>query len=324
MAEMMAEMAGYLTPPGLSLSEPETATASRERRRVTLATKVAVEEVTRMLSTRFDIIEQKLDKVVEDAALLSRVNRLEVLLGASPSVGPSLDVVLSKMLQRAQNDEMKVDGKKQEPEIEMSPEKIVEAPDAHVHELGLQLEDASSRCLMFDLTIEDENFTGPESGTVAQLTGPSGTGNTVEPIAAEKQLCTSDKRASKRVCRLARDLLLASTAEGDVVEPFSWMPKPCFEASSGMDVIAGDEMDDGTGCEIDVNIFWDFVEDYRRLSVIASMDPEARSLRTLRFKEAADKLGIPLESLGECLKQQLAADKIGPKGSEPGHILMVP
>ena len=53
-----------------------------------------------MFETRFDTIEQKLNKVLEDTLLQSRVNRLEVLLTASPVLGASLDGVLSEVLRR--------------------------------------------------------------------------------------------------------------------------------------------------------------------------------------------------------------------------------
>ena len=113
------------TPPGLSATDSETATVSRERRRVALAAKAAVAEISAALLERIssfevkldqvavaqremnigfgETVQLKLDKVVEDAALLSRVNRLEVLLAGSSVVGPSLDVVLSKMLTTQQH-----------------------------------------------------------------------------------------------------------------------------------------------------------------------------------------------------------------------------
>ena len=158
-------MACYSMPPA-----PETATASRERRRVTLAVKVAVEEVTRLISTRFDTIEQKLNKVLENESLLSRINRLEVLLVASPVLGPSVGEVLSELLRRKplQDDEVKDNCTSRERGIETVPEKNIEAAAERAHKLGLQVVEESQARMVhcsFDATVYYE----PDLGLVAVM-----------------------------------------------------------------------------------------------------------------------------------------------------------
>ena len=115
-----------VAPPGLSDSDyPESATASRERRRVSLAARSAVQMLESSLLDRFVCLEKKLDcvlralgqveipcgEVVEEMA--RRIFRLETLEVCSTntcvdsvlnemihqSVIPSVDNVLNKMVQ---------------------------------------------------------------------------------------------------------------------------------------------------------------------------------------------------------------------------------
>ena len=52
-------MPTVVAPPGLSTSDSETATVSRERRRVALAAKCAVEEVSHLMLAKLSAIEDK-------------------------------------------------------------------------------------------------------------------------------------------------------------------------------------------------------------------------------------------------------------------------
>ena len=94
-------------PPGLS--DGETATVSRERRRVALAARAAVEAVSEDLASKFLALESKVnhildllvnEKVHRDEQTQERIHRLETLLVLSPAVGPSVDEVLTQMMER--------------------------------------------------------------------------------------------------------------------------------------------------------------------------------------------------------------------------------
>ena len=90
----------YRTPPGLSWSESESSTASRERRRVALAAKVAVKELSGEMCQQFDALFQKFDRLANmlQDGLGHRVSRLETLMVCSTPLRPSVDEVLSEML----------------------------------------------------------------------------------------------------------------------------------------------------------------------------------------------------------------------------------
>ena len=85
-------------PPGLVSSDVETATASRERRRVSLAAKAAVEEVSKVLENRFISIEKSLELLVAAVpeAFAARLARLETLVVCSPAADDVLEEMLSK------------------------------------------------------------------------------------------------------------------------------------------------------------------------------------------------------------------------------------
>ena len=89
-------------PLGLSSSDCESSTISRERRRVALAAKVAVQELTREFRQYFEIMFDKLECLAGymQENLDSRLSRLETLFVCSPNAGPSVDDVLSEMLSK--------------------------------------------------------------------------------------------------------------------------------------------------------------------------------------------------------------------------------
>ena len=96
-------------PPGLSNSEPESATASRERRRVALAAKVSVDQLAEALAIQLNTIETKLDRALNSHNcnnLEHRVARLEVLSVCSPSA----DEVLDQMFEKRKADQASVGG----------------------------------------------------------------------------------------------------------------------------------------------------------------------------------------------------------------------
>ena len=104
---MMPQRGKCAAPPGLS--DGETATVSRERRRVALAARAAVEAVSEDLTSNFIVLESKVnhildllvnEKVHRDEQTQERIHRLETLLVLSPAVGPSVDEVLTQMMER--------------------------------------------------------------------------------------------------------------------------------------------------------------------------------------------------------------------------------
>jgi hypothetical protein len=164
-----------VAPPGLSDSDyPESATASRERRRVSLAARSAVQMLESSLLDRFGCLEKKLDcvlralgqveipcgEVVEEMA--QRISRLETLEVCSTntcvdsvlnemihqSVIPSVDNVLNKMVQEKCSLNLvdahpepetklsppRVASNCPEPELEFSPEKVTREVNHEPHE----------------------------------------------------------------------------------------------------------------------------------------------------------------------------------------------
>ena len=114
MAAMISPQSLVRPPPGLHCnSEPETATHSRERRRVALAAKTAVQELQHLLSERFITIENKLNKVMAEIARIdaseadARLSRLEAL---HVCTAPSVDEVVNQMLS-SPNKSFSKDGK---------------------------------------------------------------------------------------------------------------------------------------------------------------------------------------------------------------------
>ena len=89
-------------PPGLAHSEGETSTASRERRRVALAAKSAVDQLNESLLSRLRCLEDKLDLVL--AGLPSdgevRLTRLETI---TLCCNPTVDDVLDDMFRRSKS-----------------------------------------------------------------------------------------------------------------------------------------------------------------------------------------------------------------------------
>ena len=103
----MAHLVGV--PPGLAESDgSETATVSRERRRVSLAARVAAQELQHCLTQHIARLEEKLNEVLHVvrmqggppadtlSVLCHKVSRLEALMVCSPN--PSVDCVLDKLL----------------------------------------------------------------------------------------------------------------------------------------------------------------------------------------------------------------------------------
>ena len=89
-------MARMSPPPGFASSDVESSTVSRERRRITLAVKVAIAELADKFSSRLSTLESKLDtllEVIPDCGEAS-LTRLETLMVCSPSA----DAVLEEML----------------------------------------------------------------------------------------------------------------------------------------------------------------------------------------------------------------------------------
>ena len=87
-------------PLGLSSSDCESSTASRERRRVALAAKVAVQELSGDIHQYFEVMFDKFESLfgyMQDN-IDSRLSRLETLFVCSPNAAPSVDDVLSQML----------------------------------------------------------------------------------------------------------------------------------------------------------------------------------------------------------------------------------
>ena len=85
-------------PPGLGGSDPESATVSRERRRVALAARVTAEQVSQALVSRLTTIEYKLDQLLNQhgESLEGRVARLEVLAVCDPNVDEVLEEMFAK------------------------------------------------------------------------------------------------------------------------------------------------------------------------------------------------------------------------------------
>ena len=108
-------------PPGLSSSDAETATVSRERRRVAVAAREVIAALSEMIMNRFDALEAKVDilgkhhRPLETRAhetnlphrlltinedLSARMSRLEALITIYPENAPSVDEVLNELLER--------------------------------------------------------------------------------------------------------------------------------------------------------------------------------------------------------------------------------
>lgn len=94
-----------MPPPGLPASDVESATVSRERRRVASAAKVVVEELSVDVRQQFDILSKKVDFTTNflHTDLVARVSRLESLVVCGPSLGPTVGEVPSEMLTRQKN-----------------------------------------------------------------------------------------------------------------------------------------------------------------------------------------------------------------------------
>ena len=81
-------MAFLAAPPGLSSSDSETATVSRERRRLTLAAKVAIGELSNLVEEQILALDGKVDLVLAGLSLLlgpewlQKVNSGQVICGA--------------------------------------------------------------------------------------------------------------------------------------------------------------------------------------------------------------------------------------------------
>jgi len=95
-------MAGHLLPPGLSSSDVESATASRERRRVALAAKVAIDELTGRINEQFEMMATKQNLIMSllQENLIGRISRLETLSLCGSTLSPSVDEVLNEMLSK--------------------------------------------------------------------------------------------------------------------------------------------------------------------------------------------------------------------------------
>ena len=98
MQEMMQGTFRPPLPPGLSLSDGETSTVSRERRRVAMAAREVVGAITEHITKRFEGIENKLKIIIDAIAghdVLRRIDRLETLFVCTD---PSVDDVLEQVL----------------------------------------------------------------------------------------------------------------------------------------------------------------------------------------------------------------------------------
>ena len=97
---MAAPAASAGGPPGLSSSVGESSTASRERRRVALAAKVAVQELSSEVREQFGALFRKLDLVAQSLQtdLMDRISRLETLTVCGSPLEPSVNEVLNEML----------------------------------------------------------------------------------------------------------------------------------------------------------------------------------------------------------------------------------
>ena len=134
------------SPPGLDTqAAPESATASRERRRVALAVRAAWEELGPILNARFDALEATMERIERKVAcapgseqcdqksleanlscMTQKISRLEALVVCLPS--PSVDEVLEQMLEGKSKVISNVSAPLYpvtEPENERSPEKMV-------------------------------------------------------------------------------------------------------------------------------------------------------------------------------------------------------
>ena len=119
-AHTMAVVSDVLSsPPGPLLSDSESSTVSRERRRVALAAKAAVEQLSCALITRFSSLEEKLDKFLilfsQYVQVEPRFARLEVvrvcaltvdevLTGLFDAEKPPCSSLRSRFHQNAHND----------------------------------------------------------------------------------------------------------------------------------------------------------------------------------------------------------------------------
>ena len=97
---MAAPAASAGGPPGLSSSVGESSTASRERRRVALAAKVAVQELSSEVREQFGALLRKFDLVALSLQtdLMDRISRLETLTVCGSPLEPSVNEVLNEML----------------------------------------------------------------------------------------------------------------------------------------------------------------------------------------------------------------------------------
>ena len=196
-------------PPGLSSSDVETATVSRERRRVAL---VAPD----MFKSRFDALETRLDElygqfpkkahVCEEQwlhgnfavmdALAARTCRLEALVIASPSLAPSVDEVLDELLYRkVETASSLID----QPEVERSPEKENDVKSS-VH---------TGRCMdeFYDIVVKDMALqTSPVTATptdwnVLVLLGPS---EIPKRSGKHSELCSTSHNCAMHSCYTPR------------------------------------------------------------------------------------------------------------------------
>ena len=134
-ASGLSAMAPVPSPPGLTSSDPESATVSRERRRITLAVKVAIAEISREFSSRFDSIESKLDDLLDVVPNHgeSRLARLETLMVCSPSADEVLEQMLTKHNRFQPDEELSPDRNSvSENDTSSVPEQIPRSPQSNV------------------------------------------------------------------------------------------------------------------------------------------------------------------------------------------------
>ena len=127
-------------PPGLAGIVAESATFSRERRRIALAAREVSAAATEKIMTRLDEVTAKLDAIIahcdvyvtltsgaeEMSVMKTGLDRMETISAVSPVLEPSLDEVLNEVMARKVRQSKGVSKGLHEPEQEASPQKHAE------------------------------------------------------------------------------------------------------------------------------------------------------------------------------------------------------
>ena len=212
------------TPPGLNVSEPESATVSRERRRVALAVKESVDQLSQNLMARLSTIEEKLDNSIRQHAdiLERRITRLEVLSVCNPSVDEVLDEMLHK--KRCRHHEVAL------PSVPPFPIQEFAIFDDRI-DVGVQVETSElSRSTCTDHAVQTNMVDGSNRAD-AQV--QANTLDDLSPTLGELLSRLDSNAAYRTLCDIGREVYsetvderLASHIDKKLREPGEWIPIP--------------------------------------------------------------------------------------------------